>query len=515
MKKICTILMSIIICLAFSFNALAMDINSPYYPLSIHLSDPDEEALVMRLLRWRYEKEYLEEHGIISDDLDNSARYNDYISLSYSSPSPPVIGTKHISGFFTDVHTSGGKIKLFGDRKLRMHINDNEETIRKIYKDVPFFQDQIKKAKEYQSTRDQIAYINNFMCDFLEYGYATPEQQEKNPGINGLKTGISLMITSGKAICSGYVDMANTFLTLLDIPNCIMSSKSGHHSWNYVYVDGKWRHLDVTWNDSSSTRDTYFLIDEIHQVRSHDWTDYFTDYNQKILDKAVPIEKNMGPDIKAAVYAEFDEMLSQEDLSSLSEDYIRRAIVPKYCSKKWQLAPDDILNLSDLEAPVTRKDFCRIMAQTIEKITNKTMAEILQEKQILGKQVNFLDTDDANVVALAKLGIVAGTDANHFNPDGYVNKVQLAVFTGRIAEKVFNVDTKSQTLDWSSKVFIAERDTIMNSWYKDDIAWASIHGITDKNIPDAWYTTVAYRPDELKSYTEALDVANKLYVIFK
>ena len=55
----------------------------------------------------------------------------------------------------------------------------------------------------------------------------------------------------------------------------------------------------------------------------------------------------------------------------------------------------------------------------------------------------------------------------------------------------------------------------MNSWYKDDIAWASIHGITDKNIPDAWYTTVAYHPEELKSYTEALDVANKLYVIFK
>ena len=464
----------------------------------------------MRLLRRRYEKEYLEEHGI-----NKKISCGDYFSLSYSSLPSPVVGIRHINGFDTSIFQNGNA-PFFNGRRLRMHVLDNEKELKMLYQDVAFFQDQVKKAKEYQSTREQVMYINKFMCDYLNYGYATSEERKEAEKIKDIPNGgIKLMITSRKAICSGYAGMANIFLTLLDIPNCIMSSESGHHSWNYVYVDGEWRHLDVTWNDNDPLRETYFLLDEIRQVDSHDWTDYFTDYNQKILDKAVPIEKNMGPDIKAAVYAEFDEMLSQEDLSSLSEDYIRRAIAPKYCSKKWQLAPDDILNLSDPEVPVTRKDFCRIMAQTIEKITNKTMDEILQEKQALGKQVNFLDTDDASVIALAKLGIVAGTDANHFNPDGYVNKVQLAVFTGRIAEKVFSVDTKAQTMNWSSGVHVADENIIINSWYKDDIAWAAIHGITDKNIPDAWYITMAYRPDELKSYTEALDVANKLYVIFK
>ena len=510
MKKFYTILTSIIICITLSFNVLAMDIDSPYYPLSIHLSDPDEEALVMRLLRRRYEKEYLEEHGI-----NNKVSCGDYISLSYSSLPSPIVGIRHINGFDTSIFQNGNA-PFFNGRRLRMHVLDNEKELKMLYQDVAFFQDQVKKAKEYQSTREQVMYINRFMCDYLSYGYATPEEEKEAEKIKDIPNGgIRLMIASRKAICSGYAGMANIFLTLLDIPNCIMSSESGHHSWNYVYVDGKWRHLDITWNDNDPLRETYFLLDEIRQVDSHDWTDYFTDYNQKILDKAVPIEKTMGPSIKANVYAELDDVLVQNNISSISEEDLRRFVIPKHYSRKWQLAPDDILNITDKEIPVTRKDFCRIMAQTIEKITGKTIDEVLKEKQVSEKQVSFSDTDDKSVIALAKLGIVAGTDADNFNPDGYVNKVQLAVFIGRIAEKVFGADVKSQTMNWSSGVHVADENIIINSWYKDAIAWAAIHGITDKNVPDAWYTTMAYRPDELKSYTEALDAANKIYVIFK
>ena len=515
MKKPCAIFALVVICTTFSSNALATNANSPYYPLSIHLSDPDEDALVLRLLRWRYEKEYLKEHNLLSDD--DTTVNNNYISLSYSSLPYPVGGIKYINGFNVSVSSTSGNAKFFNDRKLRMHIYDNQEFIKSTYQNVPFFKEQVEKAKEYKTTREQIEYINGFLCDYLSYGYATDEQWKEADKIEDVpEGGIRLMMASKKAICSGYAGMANIFLTLLDIPNCYMSStKTDNHIWNYVYVDGKWKHLDVTWNDNGSKPGSYFLLDEIDHVEMHNWRERFTDYNQKLLEKAAVIEENYASDIKADVYAEFDDILSQNNISFASGDYLRRAVIPKHYSRKWQLAPDDILNLSDPEVPVTRKDFCRIMAQTIEKITNKKIDEILNEKQVSGKQISFLDTDDASVIALAKLGIVAGTDANHFDPDGYVNKVQIAVFVGRIAEKVFSADVKSQTINWSCGLFIAEEDTIINSWYKDAIAWAAIHGITDKNIPDAWYTDYAYRPNEYKSYTEALDAANKLYVIFK
>lgn len=513
MKKFYAFFTLIIICITFSFNALAMNANSPYYPLSIHLSDPDEDALVLRLIRWRYEKEYLKEHGIL--DANDYSLNNCYISLSYSSLPYPVEGIRCINGFKVSASPVSGNSVFFNHRRVRVHTYDDQTFIKSAYQNVPFFKEQVKKAKEYKTTREQIEYINNFLCDYLSYGYATEAQREEADKIsedipNG---GIRLMVVSRKAICSGYTGMANIFLTLLDIPNCTIS-ESAVHTWNYVYVDGKWKHLDVTWNDSGPRPGKYFLLDEIDHVDSHNWKDYFTDYNQKLLERDMVIEKDNSR-IKADVYAEFDEMLSQNDTPISSIDDLRCTVVPKYCGKKWQLAPDDILNLSDPEVPVTRKDFCRIMTQTIEKITDKTIDEILSEKQVSDKQISFLDTDDASVIALAKLGVVAGTGANCFDPDGYVSKVQLAVFVGRIAEKVFDVDVKSQTMNWHSGVHIADENIIINSWYRDEIAWATIHGITDKNIPDAWYTAMQYCPNEYKSYTEALDAASKLYVIFK
>ena len=513
MKKFYAFFTLIIICITFSFNALAMNANSPYYPLSIHLSDPDEDALILHLLRWRYEKEYLKEHNLLGDS--DTTINNSYISLSYSSLPYPVGGIKYVNGFYVSVNSTSGNAKFFNDRKLRMHIYDNQEFIKSTYQNVPFFKEQVEKAKEYKTTREQIEYINNFLCDYLNYGYATEEQRKEANKIAGdiPDSGIRVMVVSRKAICSGYTGMANIFLTLLDIPNCTLS-ESVIHTWNYVYVDGKWKHLDVTWNDSGPRPGKYFLLDEIDHVDSHNWKDYFTDYNQKLLERDMVIEKD-NLHIKADVYAEFDEMLSQNDTPITSIDDLRCTVVPKYCGKKWQLAPDDILNLSDPEVPVTRKDFCRIMTQTIEKITDKTIDEILSEKQVSDKQISFLDTDDASVIALAKLGVVTGTGANCFDPDGYVSKVQLAVFVGRIAEKIFNVDVKPQKLDWSCGLFFMEKDLILNSWYKDEIAWATIHGITDKNIPDAWYTAMQYCPNEYKSYTEALDAASKLYAIFK
>ena len=54
------------------------------------------------------------------------------------------------------------------------------------------------------------------------------------------------------------------YLNKLGIKNYKISSEQ--HIWNYVYLDGRWYHLDLTWDDpvlSSGEEvlsDTYFLI---------------------------------------------------------------------------------------------------------------------------------------------------------------------------------------------------------------------------------------------------------------
>jgi len=54
----------------------------------------------------------------------------------------------------------------------------------------------------------------------------------------------------------------NPDLILLDIniPNIKVSSDN--HIWNLVYIDNKWLHLDLTWDDTENTKynNNYFLI---------------------------------------------------------------------------------------------------------------------------------------------------------------------------------------------------------------------------------------------------------------
>ena len=54
------------------------------------------------------------------------------------------------------------------------------------------------------------------------------------------------------------------FLDKMNIKNYRILSKS--HVWNFVYVEGEWLHLDLTWDDPTSEDNTdrltdkYFLI---------------------------------------------------------------------------------------------------------------------------------------------------------------------------------------------------------------------------------------------------------------
>ena len=71
-------------------------------------------------------------------------------------------------------------------------------------------------------------------------------------------------LTTGKAICGGYTDTMALFLDKMGIKNYKVSSDS--HIWNLVYVDGAWKHLDLTWDDpvvntgENMLLHTYFLI---------------------------------------------------------------------------------------------------------------------------------------------------------------------------------------------------------------------------------------------------------------
>ena len=54
-------------------------------------------------------------------------------------------------------------------------------------------------------------------------------------------------IVNDKAVCQGYAEAMSLFLDRFNIPNILVSSNT--HVWNLIYINGEWKHLDVTWDD--------------------------------------------------------------------------------------------------------------------------------------------------------------------------------------------------------------------------------------------------------------------------
>ena len=131
------------------------------------------------------------------------------------------------------------------------------------------------------STQDKIKIIHDYIINNTKY------DKLKNDNINDTtyksNTAYGVLI-EGYGICSGYSDTMSIFLNKLGIQNYKISNDT--HIWNLIYVNGKWVHLDATWDDPISeyneNRDTYFLItyDDLEKL----------DDDTHIFDKKVYVE---------------------------------------------------------------------------------------------------------------------------------------------------------------------------------------------------------------------------------
>ena len=89
------------------------------------------------------------------------------------------------------------------------------------------------------------------------------------------------------AVCSGYADAFKVLCDACDIQSVVVSSSAMNHAWNQVYLEGKWYHVDVTWEDPiigdspkndygfNKLRNEYInLTDSAMMSKSHIWTGY-------------------------------------------------------------------------------------------------------------------------------------------------------------------------------------------------------------------------------------------------
>jgi hypothetical protein len=107
------------------------------------------------------------------------------------------------------------------------------------------------------------------------------------------------VLLNHRAVCEGYSEAFNLFMSLLDIPcHVVVGSAGGEgHAWNLVYLDGEWYHIDCTWDDPVPDRGPDnvgyyycllpdFLVEQMDRVWNRSqypaangtkWTDYVID----------------------------------------------------------------------------------------------------------------------------------------------------------------------------------------------------------------------------------------------
>ena len=133
------------------------------------------------------------------------------------------------------------------------------------------------------SVREKVKSIHDYIINNTEYDILKSKDIHNNTYRSNTAYGV---LFQGYGICSGYSDTMKLFLDKLNIINYKVSNDQ--HIWNLVYLDGKWLHLDLTWDDPVSdkniTRDNYFLISYQNLKTLDDDVHYF---DGKIFKEAI------------------------------------------------------------------------------------------------------------------------------------------------------------------------------------------------------------------------------------
>ena len=135
--------------------------------------------------------------------------------------------------------------------------------------------------KDNVSVSDNIKAFHDYIINHTEY-----DKERADSKIVKYKSDNAYgVLIEGIGLCGGYTDTMSLFLDKLNVKNYKVSTNN--HTWNRVYVNDKWLHLDLTWDDPISEDGknildhNYFLIttNELKDIEKNEHN-----YNTNIYD---------------------------------------------------------------------------------------------------------------------------------------------------------------------------------------------------------------------------------------
>ncbi len=144
---------------------------------------------------------------------------------------------------------------------------------------------------------DKIKTIHDYIIDNTKYDVERNNNEEESK-YNSYKAYGPLI--EGYATCSGYTDAMALFLEKMNIKNFkvateLMQEDISGHVWNAVFVDNKWLHLDLTWDDPVSEDGKDYLQHKYFLITSEELTK--TDSEGDVVVKDHIFNKRIYPEL--------------------------------------------------------------------------------------------------------------------------------------------------------------------------------------------------------------------------
>ena len=223
-------------------------------------------------------------YTIINSGIDS---FTFYCSNTYKSCIDDVVETANnqttLSNINSYVHpfNSFSSIKTeydsLGKVTLKVEKSYTKEQINEINNKVnQIITEQVKNEKD---KKEVIKIIHDYIINNSKYDV---DKSDKN--IDKYKSNIAFgPLIEGFGLCGGYTDAMAIFLNYYDIPNFKVVSEN--HIWNAVFLDNKWYHLDLTWDDPVVSTGENILEYNFFLISDKELEELNT--NQHIFDKNI------------------------------------------------------------------------------------------------------------------------------------------------------------------------------------------------------------------------------------
>ncbi len=160
-------------------------------------------------------------------------------------------------------------------KKLTVVMNNYGKIIVKVSKQynnnqINYINSEIEKIKskyikETMTEKEKIKTFHDYIIKTTKYDKDRANNMNSDDYKNSESHTANGLLKNHLALCGGYSDIMSIYMSQLSIPNIRISADK--HVWNLAYIDGKWLHLDATWDDPVTNTGSqilihdYFLID--------------------------------------------------------------------------------------------------------------------------------------------------------------------------------------------------------------------------------------------------------------